>query len=141
MAENKKWVHATRDELNIRNSKLVNDYINGSEVSDLQKKYMLNSHTIYTLLHKLGIQVRTTYQDHGIVKTAKSNDLILTPEEIAANDDNDDNDAKNRRISDHIINIKMVNLTDKNGSGTRRFYDVTEAYLQSNECNKTFVIS
>lgn len=50
-------------------------------------------------------------------------------------------DAKNCRISDHIINIKMVNLTDKNGSGTRRFYDVTEAYLQSNECNKTFVIS
>ena len=123
------------DELNIRKSKLVNDYINGSEVPDLQKKYMLKSHTIYTLLHKLGIQVRTTYQDHGIVKTAKSNDLILTPEEIA------DNDAKNYRISDHIINIKMVNLTDKNGSGTRRFYDVTEAYLQSNECNKTFVIS
>ena len=58
-----------------------------------------------------------------------------TPEEIAAND------AKNCRISDHIINIKMVNLTDKNGSGTRRFYDVTEAYLQSNECDKTFVIS
>ena len=135
MVENKKWAHATRDELNIRNSKLVNDYINGSEVSDLQKKYMIKSHTIYTLLHKLGIQVRTTYQDHGIVKTAKSNDLILTPEEIAAND------AKNCRISDHIINIKMVNLTDKNGSGTRRFYDVTEAYLQSNECNKTFVIS
>ena len=52
-----------------------------------------------------------------------------------------DNDAKNCRISDHIINIKMVNLTDKNGSGSRRFYDVTEAYLQSNECNKTFVIS
>ena len=135
MAENDKWAHATRDELNIRKSKLVNDYINGSEVSDLQKKYMLKSHTIYTLLHKLGIQVRTTYQDRGIVKTAKSNDLILTPEEIA------DNDAKNCRISDHIINIKMVNLTDKNGSGTRRFYDVTEAYLQSNECNKTFVIS
>ena len=135
MEENDKWAHATRDELNIRKSKLVNDYINGSEVSDLQKKYMLKSHTIYTLLHKLGIQVRTTYQDHGIVKTAKSNDLILTPEEIA------DNDAKNYRISDHIINIKMVNLTDKNGSGTRRFYDVTEAYLQSNECNKTFVIS
>ena len=135
MEENDKWAHATRDELNIRKSKLVNDYINGSEVSDLQKKYMLKSHTIYTLLHKLGIQVRTTYQDHGIVKTAKSNDLILTPEEIAAND------AKNYRISDHIINIKMVNLTDKNGSGTRRFYDVTEAYLQSNECNKTFVIS
>ena len=132
MAENDKWAHATRDELNIRNSKLVNDYINGSEVSDLQKKYMLKSHTIYTLLHKLGIQVRTTYQDHGIVKTAKLNDLILTPEEI---------DAKNCWISDHIINIKMVNLTDKNGSGTRRFYDVTEAYLQSNECNKTFVIS
>ena len=104
-------------------------------MSDLQKKYMLKSHTIYTLLHKLGIQVRTTYQDHGIVKTAKLNDLILTPEEIAAND------VKNCRISDHIINIKMVNLTDKNGSGTRRFYDVTEAYLQSNECNKTFVIS
>ena len=135
MAENDKWAHATRDELNIRKSKLVNDYINGSEVSDLQKKYMLKSHTIYTLLHKLGIQVRTTYQDHGIVKTAKLNDLILTPEEIA------DNDAKNCRMSDHIINIKMVNLTDKNGSGTRRFYDVTEAYLQSNECNKTFVIS
>ena len=135
MEENDKWAHATRDELNIRKSKLVNDYINGSEVSDLQKKYMLKSHTIYTLLHKLGIQVRTTYQDHGIVKTAKLNDLILTPEEIA------DNDAKNYRISDHIINIKMVNLTDKNGSGTRRFYDVTEAYLQSNECNKTFVIS
>ena len=135
MEENDKWAHATRDELNIRKSKLVNDYINGSEVSDLQKKYMIKSHTIYTLLHKLGIQVRTTYQDHGIVKTAKSNDLILTPEEIA------DNDAKNYRISDHIINIKMVNLTDKNGSGTRRFYDVTEAYLQSNECNKTFVIS
>ena len=135
MAENDKWAHATMDELNIRKSKLVNDYINGSEVPDLQKKYMLKSHTIYTLLHKLGIQVRTTYQDHGIVKTAKSNDLILTPEEIA------DNDAKNYRISDHIINIKMVNLTDKNGSGTRRFYDVTEAYLQSNECNKTFVIS
>ena len=135
MEENDKWAHATRDELNIRKSKLVNDYINGSEVSDLQKKYMLKSHTIYTLLHKLGIQVRTTYQAHGIVKTAKLNDLILTPEEIA------DNDAKNYRISDHIINIKMVNLTDKNGSGTRRFYDVTEAYLQSNECNKTFVIS
>ena len=135
MAENDKWAHTTRDELNIRKSKLVNDYINGSEVSDLQKKYMLKSHTIYTLLHKLGIQVRTTYQDHGIVKTAKLNDLILTPEEIAAND------VKNCRISDHIINIKMVNLTDKNGSGTRRFYDVTEAYLQSNECNKTFVIS
>ena len=135
MEENDKWAHATRDELNIRNSKLVNDYINGSEVSDLQKKYMIKSHTIYTLLHKLGIQVRTTYQDHGIVKTAKLNDLILTPEEIAAND------VKNCRISDHIINIKMVNLTDKNGSGTRRFYDVTEAYLQSNECNKTFVIS
>ena len=135
MEENDKWAHATRDELNIRKSKLVNDYINGSEVSDLQKKYMIKSHTIYTLLHKLGIQVRTTYQDHGIVKTAKLNDLILTPEEIA------DNDAKNYRISDHIINIKMVNLTDKNGSGTRRFYDVTEAYLQSNECNKTFVIS
>ena len=132
MAENDKWAHTTMDELNIRNSKLVNDYINGSEVADLQKKYTLKSHTIYTLLHKLGIQVRTTYQDHGIVKTAKSNDLILTPEEI---------DAKNCRISDHIINIKMVNLTDKNGSGTRRFYDVTEAYLQSNECNKTFVIS
>ena len=135
MEENDKWAHATRDELNIRKSKLVNDYINGSEVSDLQKKYMIKSHTIYILLHKLGIQVRTTYQDHGIVKTAKLNDLILTPEEIA------DNDAKNYRISDHIINIKMVNLTDKNGSGTRRFYDVTEAYLQSNECNKTFVIS
>ena len=132
MAENDKWAHTTMDELNIRNSKLVNDYINGSEVADLQKKYTLKSHTIYTLLHKLGIQVRTTYQAHGIVKTAKSNDLILTPEEI---------DAKNCRISDHIINIKMVNLTDKNGSGTRRFYDVTEAYLQSNECNKTFVIS
>ena len=55
--------------------------------------------------------------------------------------DDEANDAKNCRISDHIINIKMVNLTDKNGSGTRRFYDVTEAYLQSNECNKTFVIS
>ena len=60
--------------------------------------------------------------------------IVPTPEEIA------DNDAKNCRISDHIINIKRVNLTDKNGSGTRRFYDVTEAYLQSNECNKTFVI-
>ena len=135
MAENDKWAHATRDELNIRNSKLVNDYINGSEASDLQKKYMLKSHTIYTLLHKLGIQVRTTYQAHGIVKTAKLNDLILSEEEISAND------VKNCQISEHIINIKMVNLTDKNGSGTRRFYDVTEAYLQSNECNKTFVIS
>ena len=41
MEENDKWAHATRDELNIRNSKLVNDYINGSEVSDLQKKYMI----------------------------------------------------------------------------------------------------
>ena len=135
MAENNKWAQATRSELNIRNSELVNDYINGSEVADLQKKYTLKSHTIYTLLHKLGIQIRTTYQDHGIIKTAKLNDLILSEEEIAAND------VKNCQISEHIINIKMVNLTDKNGSGTRRFYDVTESYLQSNECNKTFVIS
>ncbi len=52
-----------------------------------------------------------------------------------------ENDKWAHATSDHIINIKMVNLTDKNGSGTRRFYDVTEAYLQSNECNKTFVIS
>ena len=129
MPKNKKWSHCTRLELLARNAAIIADYNAGMEIIDLSKKYTLKQNTLYMLIANAGIATRKKYMQHGInqgVKSVSDSDEDELPTDI---------DPALCQHAVHDISVPHVILTDKASKVIKKHYiDVTELYLQSNEC-------
>ena len=130
MAENKKWAHCKRSDLAARNTELMSDYNSGMEIKELSQKYTLKRNTLYMLISAAGVISRKKYMQHGIDQGKKS--VAGTEVEDPFNIDMDPAFCQH---AVHDISVSHVILTDKASKVIKKHYvDVTELYLQSNEC-------